>query len=254
MENLTPIKDNLKKPRYEDQTTAEQRPVTGTKDERVPNISVSLALDPTTHSYSSSHHAPRLRLTLTSYADRPVTIYNDSLNLGRILAEGKFSILDVTRNDAEEVPQIKARFCDFEPPTKVQVPLRESLFYTLYPEEPLVFEAAFGPSNRVPKPRHQDPDDSAFPEAGRSSRGGQVRGVDGLEPGHHYRLRACRDDKASWGYIRWWEYGEREEVMNPPGGGRLDGREVAYHHRKSPHRGIRLDVKSIPDIDFWCTE
>lgn len=35
-------------------------------------------------------------------------------------------------------------------------------------------------------------------------------------------LGTCRVGK-DWEYIRWWEYGEKEEVMNPPGG-RLDGR------------------------------
>lgn len=53
--------------------------------------------------------------------------------------------------------------------------------------------------------------------------------------------------------MRWWEYGEKEEVINPLTG-RLDGREVIYRQYKNPHPRIKLDLKDLPDIDFWCVE
>lgn len=87
-----------------------------------------------------------------------------------------------------------------------------------------------------------------------------------------------------WEYIRWWEYGEKEEVMNPPGG-RLDGRWedggeiegtnavrsrgrrmtglcktgsptqlVAYRYSKKPHPGVHFDIDRLSNIDFWCVE
>lgn len=77
----------------------------------------------------------------------------------------------------------------------------------------------------------------------------QSRGVDGLEIGHRYGLRPGK----GWGYIRWWEYGEKDEVMNPPGG-RLDGREMAYSRKKTPHPGIRVHVEALPEIRFECVE
>ncbi|MCJ1461846.1 hypothetical protein MMC07_000445 [Pseudocyphellaria aurata] len=188
------------------------------EDEEIPRIFVSWSLNPTTHSYSNDV-APTLSLALTSHADRPLTIYNDSVLPRHMLVEGKFVIFDVTSN--VEVPQRKSRLCFFEPPSKVQVPLREHLFHTLYPEVPVVFETAFG----------------------------RATGVDGLEPEHHYRLGPGQ----GWGYVRWWEYGEKEEVMNPPSG-KLDGRRIAYRHSKNPHQGIYLETGNMSAIDFWCTE
>lgn len=93
--------------------------------EEIPCISVSWSLSPTVHPYTNDL-APKLRLVLTSYADNPITIYNESLSPGRMLSKGKFRIFDLTSN--QEVQQSKTRFCDFEPPSKVEVPLWESFF------------------------------------------------------------------------------------------------------------------------------
>lgn len=41
--------------------------------------------------------------------------------------------------------------------------------------------------------------------------------------------------------------------MNPPEG-KLDGREVAYNHKKAPHQGIHVNVADLPEIEFWCIE
>ena len=77
----------------------------------------------------------------------------------------------------------------------------------------------------------------------------KVRGVDGLDVGHHYSLRSG----SRWGYVRWWEYGEKDEVVNPPGG-RLDWRKVAYRRTRTPHPGVRMEVEGLPEIEFWCIE
>lgn len=211
------------------------------REEEIPCISVSWSLDPIVHSYSSDV-APRLRLILTSHAEKPLTIYNESLSPGRMLAEGKFCIFDLTSN--LEIEQRKARFCDFEPPSKVQVPLREQLFHTLHPEVPLAFETAFGGGKHAPKALVGNPESVSDLKCSRM----KARGVDGLEPGHHYRLGPGQD----WGFIRWWEFGEKEEVMNPSSG-RLDGRRIAYRRNKNPHHGIYLDKANMSEIDFWCT-
>lgn len=158
-----------------------------------------------------------------------------------MLAEGKFRIFDLTNN--LEIQQRKTRFCNFEPPSKVQAPLREHLFHTLYPEIPLVFETDFGGEKHATKAL-RGPEfalDSKYPRM-------KARGVDGLEPGHHYRL----ESEQGRGHIRWWEYGEKEEVMNPPSG-RLDGRRIAYRHESSPRRGIHLNKGNTSKIFFSCT-
>ncbi|KAL8950525.1 MAG: hypothetical protein Q9222_003448 [Ikaeria aurantiellina] len=208
-------------------------------DESMPTISVDWSLDSTTHSFSSMK-APIWNLFLISHAKQPITIYNEYMNPSRVLAEGKLSIFDHTAN--VEVDQLKTRFCDIPPPSKVHVPLRENMFHTLYPETPYYFTATFGSGRMPSRPKLPDgvPDQRNRKKA---------RGVDGLEVGHQYSLRPGK----GWGYIRWWEYGEKDEVMNPPGG-RLDGREVAYKHKKTPHPGIRVKVEELPEIEFQCVE
>ncbi|KAI4095312.1 MAG: hypothetical protein L6R37_007089 [Teloschistes peruensis] len=199
-----------------------------------PEISVTWSLEPTTHSFSKDP-SPTLKLHLTNHENRPITIYNEFLIPSVVLAEGHFVIFNYTSDKA--VDQIKTRFCDFPPPSKVHVPLREQLFHTLLPGEPTVFTATFGRSKMPSQPKLTDSGTT------------QSRGVDGLEIGHRYGLRPGK----GWGYIRWWEYGEKDEVMNPPGG-RLDGREMAYSRKKTPHPGIRVHVEALPEIRFECVE
>lgn len=203
-----------------------------------PDISVDWSLEPTTHSYSTGT-APILKLSLTNHDDRPITIYNEHLNPSTVLAEGRLCIFDYTAN--AEVDQVKTRYCDFPPPSKVHVPLREQILHTLYPQESIVFTATFGRSKMPSKPKLRDGVDGERDHK-------QARGVDGLEVGHHYGLRPGK----GWGYIRWWQYGEKYAVINPAEG-KLDGRELAYG-KKVPHPGIRVNVEELPEIEFWCIQ
>ncbi|KAI4271397.1 MAG: hypothetical protein LQ337_006036 [Flavoplaca oasis] len=198
-----------------------------------PEVSAEWSLDPTTHSFSSNP-SPTLTFSLTNHSDQPITIYNEYLVPSRLLAEGSFTIFDLTADT--EVHQLKTRFCDFVPPTNVHVPLRESMFHTLYPGTPVFFIATFGISKSPPRPSlpHQPL---------------RPRGVHGLEIGHEYILRPGQ----GWGWVRWWEYGEKEEVINPPTG-KLDGRTVAYKHSKAPHPGFQINIGTLPAIKFKCVE
>ncbi|KAL8671363.1 MAG: hypothetical protein Q9168_004145 [Polycauliona sp. 1 TL-2023] len=205
------------------------------EESRLPQVSITWSLKPAIHSFSSNV-APTLEIALTNHDTRPITIYNEFLIPSTILAEGHFDIFDYTTN--EQVDQIKTRFCDFPPPSKVHVPLREQLFHTLHPEEPTIFTTAFGRTKTPPRPKHK----------GENARG-QSRGVDGLEIGHHYGLRPGK----GWGFIRWWGYGEKDQVINP-NGIKLDGRELAYKSKKTPHPGIRVDIDELPELAFECIE
>ncbi|CAF9922466.1 MAG: hypothetical protein HETSPECPRED_005080 [Heterodermia speciosa] len=204
-----------------------------------PNVTIDWCLEPTTHSYSSAS-SPTLKFSLINHGDRPITIYEEHIDPSTILAEGRLSIFDHTTNT--DVDQIKTRYCSIAPPSKVHVPLREQLFHTLYSEVPVTFTTTFGRSKTPSRPKSIDADDG-------HGKKDQARGVHGLEPGHRYSLRPGK----GWGFVRWWEYGEKEEVMNPPEG-KLDGREVAYDHRKAPHPGFHVNVADLPVIDFWCVE
>ncbi len=79
-----------------------------------------------------------------------------------------------------------------------------------------------------------------------------AKGVDGLEVGHQYRLGV----NGGFGSIRWWEWGEKEEVIRSAGKGgkRLDGRRVAYGFGKEPHEMILIDREGVEEIEFWCVE
>ncbi|KAL8974171.1 MAG: hypothetical protein Q9197_001592 [Variospora fuerteventurae] len=191
------------------------------------------AYEPTEHSYSSSNASPTLKVSLTNHATRPITIYNEYMILFRVLAEGKLIIYDRTSDTV--VDQMKTHFCEFAPPTKVHVPLPERMFYTLYPMEPVVFTATFG-RNKSPSQPVINPH--------------RPRGVHGLQIGHEYVLRPGK----GWGYIRWWEWGEKDEVINPPGRGKLDGREILYKRRKTPHPRLLMNVEELPEIEFRCVE
>lgn len=198
-----------------------------------PRVTADWSLEPTEHSYSSSDAPPTLKVSLTNHATRPITIYNEYMIPSKVLAEGSFIIYD--RTSGTVVDQIRTRFCDFPPPTKVHVPLRERMFYTLYPMEPVVFTATFG-KNKTPS----QPDRNSH----------RPRGVHGLQIGHEYVLRPGK----GWGYIRWWEWGEKDEVIDAPGRGKLDGREIAYKQWKTPHPGLCVNVEELPEISFRCVE
>ncbi|KAL8914700.1 MAG: hypothetical protein Q9171_000713 [Xanthocarpia ochracea] len=197
-----------------------------------PEIAAAWSLNPTTHSFSSDT-SPTLTLSLTNHGDRPITIYNEHMDPSRVLAEGSLVIFDLTTDTP--VDQLKTRFCDFQPPSK-DVPLRETKFHTLYPSKLVSFTATFG--------RSKSPSQPSLP--GQPLR---ARGVHGLEIGHEYVLRPG----TGWGWVRWWDYGEKDEVINPPGG-RLDGRTIAYKHSKAPHAGFHVNVKALPEIKFNCVE
>ena len=164
-----------------------------------PDVSTEWSLDPTTNSFSSTT-SPTLTLSLTNHSDRPIAIYNEYLVPLRLLAEGSFTIFDLTAGT------------------------------------PVSFIATFGISKSPPRPSL--PHQSLRP-----------RGIHGLEIRHKYVLRPGQ----GWGWVRWWEYSEKDEVINPPTG-KLDGRTVAYKHSKAPHPGFRINIEALPAIKFMCVE
>lgn len=103
---------------------------------------------------------------------------------------------------------------------------------------PVAFAAVFGRGKSTPKPKDPGGHES---EQSRN----KVKGVDGLETGHRYSLRPG----SGWEYVLWWDYGETDEVMNPPES-RLDGRKAAYRRTKNPHPGIQVEVEKLPEIGF----
>src|ERR1700761_7780435 len=114
-----------------------------------PKISASLSLEPTTHSFSSSH-APTLNLTLLLDYHKPVTIYADDLSIPIMLTRGAFNIQ--YRSSGADVEQSLRTLCRIPPPTKVPVTLNETLFHTLLPHTPLTVSAPFPRKREDGKP------------------------------------------------------------------------------------------------------
>lgn len=211
-----------------------------------PKISASLSLDPTTHSFSSSQ-APKLNLTLLLDYHEPITIYADILSPSQMLTCGAFAIHYCS--SGAEVRQNLRTLCRIPPPTKVPVNLKESLFYTLTPYEPLTLSAPFTRKPKGAKPRAAS--DPAY-LGDRSARHGSC-GVDGLEPGYDYVLSLAGQPRMFWNHVRWWEYGTKDDVLHPNGAANeLNARKVKFS--PGPHERIEIDTSSLQPIKFRCEE
>ena len=171
---------------------------------------------------------------------------------------GAFIITDLTTGPTPIRQSIRTH-CRIPPPTKIPVPLDESLFHTLLPNIPLTLSAPFARSGDKPKPLSKI--DSVSAEVESNARNGNdssaarhgACGVDGLEPGHRYRLSLASKPRVGWNVVRWWEYGTKEQVLGGNGdGAQLDGRRVKWG--PGPHPAIVLDIASVEGAEFECAE
>ncbi|KAG8528664.1 uncharacterized protein KY384_006351 [Bacidia gigantensis] len=208
-----------------------------------PLVSASLALNPRCHSYAN-YVAPSLILSIISHYDRPITIYADDLSPALMLKCGAFKIISLT--SGAEFKQTVSTHCRFPPPTKVKVSYDEASFYTLYPNVPVTFSAPFTRKrdNNDGKPlpaSHPDYSNHRYSTSG-------ALGVDGLEPGDTYALTLAETPRVAWTFVRWWEYGTKEEVLRMD----LDARKVKFD--PGPHEPITVDTSGVKAVAFSCTE
>ena len=90
-------------------------------------------------------------------------------------------------------------------------------------------------------------------DGGESSASHETSGANELKIGHRYSLGLASVSRVNWRFVRWWEYGTKEEVLRPDGEGRrLDGRRVAFE--RGPHEAIEIDVSAAGDVRFECVE
>ena len=220
------------------------------EDDSVPKISVSIQIEPATHSFTSSQ-PPSLNLTITSHHPDPITIYADDLSPKLMLSCGAFKITDLP-TDAE-IRQAVRTHCRIPPPTRIAVPLNESLFHTLLPNIPLTISAPFTRSRTSTGDKPLSKHDPAYSHGSDSSARYGACGVDGLEPGNRYALRLASKPRMFWNVIRWWEYGTKEQVLGGKGdGAELDGRRVKWG--PGPHPAIVVDMTSAEAVVFECRE
>lgn len=216
----------------------------------IPKISLSVRIEPATHSFASSQ-PPSLVLTITSLHPDPITIYADDLSPKLMITCGAFTITDLATGT--EIRQSVRTHCRIPPPTKIAVPLNESLFHTLLPNTPLTLSAPFTRSRTSTGDKPLSKYDPVYTDSRNGSTRYGVYGVDGLEPGHSYALSLASKPRVFWNIIRWWEYGTKEQVLCVKGDGiGLDGRRVKWGH--GPHPAIVVDIASVEAVEFACLQ
>lgn len=178
----------------------------------VPEISIQLSLSPTTYHFSNPI-APELSLTVTSDSDKPFTFFTWStlLNPRRSLRGNYFVITDLTTGF--EVPQSPSLCAKRGPFKRVRGCADEEYLLTIEPSVPKVVSFSFGGGNDFrPLPKGCERDGRVICTA---------KGVDGLEPGHRYRL-----DVAEGPLRVWWRWGTKDDIL-------VDGSDVASRSLRS---------------------
>ncbi|KAL8992622.1 MAG: hypothetical protein Q9169_006954 [Polycauliona sp. 2 TL-2023] len=158
-----------------------------------PEIAIRLSFSPATYHYSEPT-APELSLTVTSNAKDPLTIFTwpNILNPHLALLQRRFIITDLTTG--LEVPQstIAIRRAPFK---RVRGSGDEKYFLTVEPGVATSVSCSSGSQNPLPK----------------GSDGRKIHdavGVDGLEPGHRYRLTVAEENPRVW-----WHWGTKDDIL-----------------------------------------
>ncbi len=175
-----------------------------------PNLTVHLSLSPTTYSYSNPT-PPTLSLTITSHADRPLTLltYNTPFHPASGLTQNCFPIYDLTTSTSVKTTSIRVQRM---PLSRARGSGDEKYFLTLPPSEPITVSTRFARGNEGMRPMSKA---AAQREREEAERRGHARrsvfacGVDGLEPGHRYRVDVAKAGLMSF----WWVWGTKEDVL-----------------------------------------
>ncbi|KAL8712687.1 MAG: hypothetical protein Q9220_003219 [cf. Caloplaca sp. 1 TL-2023] len=208
----------------------------------LPTLSIKLTLSAETYSFSHSE-TPKLFLSVISNAERPFTIftYGTILNPHTALHQRGFIITDLV--DGLEIPVIQVFIQPQRKPfRRVRGCNDEKYFLTIFPGIPTTVRASFGPED--PRPKHaMNERRSTSPERGKTSprRSTRVRGVDGLEAGHRYRLDVSEEGLQ----LGWWKWGTKDDILvdpdSPPNNRPLYSVEREY---------ANLKVDAVDDIGF----
>lgn len=153
-----------------------------------PSVSIKLVIDPPSFAPGNSDQAPSISITVTSHASQPITIFTwpTIFNLELSQKRKNFTCLDLTSNTPLSLELIIGpKRPDY---SRTKDGIDDERFWTLDPETPLTFKAAFKLARR------------------------QTEGRYVLKEGHRYQL-----DVQEGEVVRWWRYGRKDEVMAPPG-------------------------------------
>ena len=213
---------------------------------RPPKVSIVLSLNQSTYHFPEST-APVLSLTVTTDSDKPFMVFTWHTALWPKLALGQrqFVITDLTDNI--EVVQT-AMMLQRMPFTRVRGAPDEVYYLDIMPGTPTIVSTPFARGHTRPQSKAVAQRGWVLDDEGNERkirRSVHARGVDGLEPGHRYRLDVKRGEL--WGM--WWRWGTKEGFLvdaDSPPGQRMWSPDQS---EQSP-----LDFKPIEGIEFSVEE
>lgn len=213
--------------------------------ETAPKLSVQLSLSSTTYSYSNSEDAPTLSLTITSSADRPITLvtYNKPFHPRSGIYQNAFPIWDLTTNEAVETTTVRVQ----RPPlSRARGSGDEQYFLTLHPNTPIVVSTRFARGNEEMRPLSKAAAQQEREEAvqsGKARRSMLACGVDGLDPGHRYDVSVAKGPLMAL----WWKWGTTHDILVEPGS--QDRNLSNLQSEETP-----LEVEEIRSVQFAVEE
>ncbi|KAL8686636.1 MAG: hypothetical protein Q9218_006968 [Villophora microphyllina] len=177
-----------------------------------PKLSVELSLSTTTYSYSVPD-PPTLSLTITSNADRPITLltFQTAFHPRSGMTHDCFRIWDLTTDSAVKTTAIRVQRM---PLSRARGSGDEEYLLTLQPSMPTTVFTRFARGNENMRPLCKAQAEKHREEAIRNKTARRslfACGVDGLEPGHRYEVSVSKTPL-------WWVWGTKEEILVDPGG------------------------------------
>lgn len=208
-----------------------------------PKISIVLSLNHSTYHFSDET-PPELSLTVTSNSEKPIVLFTWHTPLWPklALAQRQFVITDLTEN--VEVTQTSVRLQRM-PFSRVRGASDEAYYLEIMPGSSAVVTTPFGRGSFHPQPKSVVERGWELDEHGNEKkirRSIHAQGVDGLEPGHRYRLDVKPGDLQGM----WWRWGRKEDFLVDP-----DSSDRMWSADQSEQGA--LEFEPIEGIEF-CVE
>lgn len=211
---------------------------------QAPKLSVKLSLSPTTYSYSNPD-PPILSLTISTNAEKPLTLltYNKPFNPRSGMTNDCFPIWDLTTDTAIKQTSVRVNRL---PLSRAKGSSDEQYFLTLQPSEPTTVSTRFARGNAAFRPLSKAQADREREEAERTNHARRSMfacGVDGLEPGHRYKVSVAKGQLMAF----WWVWGTKEDVLVEP-----DSRDWGLDHVQTEETPLEID--EIESVEFVVEE
>ena len=212
--------------------------------QEAPKLSVQLSLSSNTYSYSNPD-PPTLRVTVTSHANRPITLltYNTPFHPSTGITQNCFPIWDLTANEGVKTTSIRVQRM---PLSRARGSSDEQYFLTLQPSVPSTVSTRFARGDQEMRPQSRE---VALREREEAERSGKARrsvfacGVDGLDPGHRYKVSVAKAPLMSF----WWVWGTKEDIL-------VDPESTDWGLQNVQAEETALEIDEIEDVEFSVEE